>query len=77
MLNAVMLLATSTSAYLARISIYTDIYSILAFPCLFKLLPHSTYHNLRIAAILLYSIFWFVELTRRDTLLPFRWVFER
>ena len=76
-LNAMMLLSTSASAYIARVAIYTDIYSVLALPAIYKLYPPSKYRSFRAMFIMFYGVFWLVEVTRRDTLLPFRWVFQR
>ena len=76
-LNAMMILSTSSSAYIARAAIYTDIYSVLTLPSIYKLYPPFKYRSYRSLFIIFYSFFWLVEVTRRETLLPFRWVFQR
>ncbi len=76
-INAIFMLVTSSSAYLARIGIYTDIYATIAFP---KLKSHMSNNNRKAVVflvIILYGFFWIYEIQARETLQNFQWIFFR
>ena len=77
--NAGFMFATASSAYLARVGIYTDIYATIAFPRIINAISKDgrSANIFRIFIILLYFGFWFYEVYSRDTLRNFYWVFER
>ena len=76
-INAVFLFATSGSAYLARIGIYTDVYATLAFPKLLKVFQKRDRNVLKFIILALYGLYWFYEVWSRDSLNHFRWIFSR
>ena len=76
-INAAFMIATSSSAYLARIGVYSDIYATIAFPKLINSSPKETRKLLTIGILVCYFIFWFYEVYSRDTLHYFHWIFER
>lgn len=77
LVNAAAMLATSNSAYLARLSIYTNVYTPIAMA---KLLNHG---NKVIAGIIkttiiaAYFVYWYIDVTSSGALSPFKWVWER
>lgn len=74
LLNAVFMIATSKSAYLARLGIFTDIYATIAIPMLTKKI-YSKYSRLIIIGILfLYGIFWFIEVSSRSSINNFKFI---
>lgn len=75
--NAALMTATLNSAYLARIGIFTNIYSILAFPKLLKTENKRTTQFLKWGIVALYSVFWFIEVSGSRDLNNFRWIFNR
>lgn len=75
--NAVLYIATINSAYLARFAIYTNIYTTLAFPRLFIGVDKKLKIIIQYAAILLYSLYWFADIQKTQSLFIFNWIFER
>ena len=75
--NAGFMVATSGSAYLARIGVYSDIYATIAFPKLIDSFPKENRKVLSACIMLCYFIFWFWEVYSRDSLHYFHWIFER
>lgn len=75
--NAMFMLATRESSYLARVGIYSDIFAVLAFPKIMYAIPKKAQQFFKVVALGLYAIFWYIEITGRATLCPFVWVFER
>ena len=92
LINGAFMLSTSNSAYLARVGIFTDIYATIGFPKLvysmyqqkieglsrfIKREDNRGYHQLMIAILVLYSIFWLYEVSSRDAYNHFQWIFSR
>lgn len=76
-INAAFMLVTSSSAYLARVGIYTDIYATIAFPKLIKAFNRKSQVILILLILVLYSYFWIHEISVRESLSTFRWIFSR
>lgn len=77
MVNAAFMVATSSSANLARVGIYTDIFSTIAFPKLISGFNYKSRNIIRYVLLLLYFIFFIYEISVRETLYNFMWIFER
>lgn len=75
--NAAFMVATSGSAYLARVGVYSEIYATIAFPKLINLFPKENRKLFTIIILTCYFIFWFWEVYSRDSLHYFHWIFER
>ena len=74
-INAGLMIATSGSAYLARVGIYTEAFACIFYP---KLLKCFTGESRRFAAVfimVLFLAFWIVELQARE-LTGFKWYFS-
>ena len=76
-LNAAFMFAMSGSAYLARVGIYTDIFATIAMVKCVKGFPQSNRRILKLLILALYFAFWFYEVSTRETLNNFQWIFER
>lgn len=76
-INAIFMLVTSSSAYLARIGIYTDIYATIAFPKLKKYMSMNNKKAVVFLVIILYGFFWIYEIQAREALQNFQWIFLR
>ena len=76
-INALFMLVTSSSTYLARIGIYTDIYATIAFPKLKRYMSENNKKAFLFLMIILYGFFWIHEIQARDTLQNFQWIFYR
>lgn len=77
LLNATFMFATSGSAYLARVGIYTDIYATLAFPKMLKGMKKSDQMLLMVLILALYFIFWYYEVSKRPALNNFQFIWQR
>lgn len=75
LVNAAFMFATSNSAYLARVGIYTDIYATLAFPRLLKGMSSSNRRVMTFLIVVLYFGYWLYEITSRGS--QFTWIFSR
>lgn len=75
--NAAIYIMTMNSAYLARFSIYTNIYVALGFPKVFKGVDKKISALIIFIALILYAMFWGYEILNSPTLNNFQWVFER
>ena len=75
--NAAAMLATSNSAYLARLSIYTNVFTPLALAKLIRFQSKKTEIFIRILVVVLYAVFWYLEISGSEALSEFRWVWER
>lgn len=73
--NAAIRVATSDSAYLARLGAYTGILVPLGINSISKLADKRYYKILRIAIVLLYFAYWLHEITNSSTLREFEWIF--
>lgn len=74
--NAAIQIATSDSAYLARLGSFTGIFVPLALSNITKLCNKRYYAALRVAIICLYFLFWLYEVTNNEDLHNFEWIFE-
>lgn len=77
LVNAAAMLATSNSAYLARLGIYTNIVTPLALSKLLKFKNYSVELFIKFGVIFLYAIFWYIEVSGSGSLNNFRWIWER
>lgn len=77
LINAVFMLATSNSAYLARIGIYTNFFTVLALPRLITFYGERNARIFKIIAIIFYVIFWYIEVSGSYSLNKFQWIFNR
>lgn len=75
--HASAMVASSNSAYLARIGIYTTPFVILALSKLFRTENKVLENVFRIGIIVLYAIFFFIEVSDSDALNNFQWIWER
>ncbi|RAS79921.1 EpsG family protein [Priestia endophytica] len=76
-INASVVLATSQSAYLARFVIYTKVFSILGLPRLLNMKDKYLLFLMQMIIIILYSVFWYIEVSKTSNLINFQWIFER
>ena len=76
-INGVAMIATSNSAYLARLGIYTNMFTPLAFVKNTELENKEIEKIVRAGIILLFSIYWYVEVSGSSTLKQFHWIWER
>lgn len=77
LINAILMFATSGSAYLARVGIYTELFLTLLYPRLLKFFNKDSQKIFVILVLLFYFIYWHHEVSVRDSLNNFRWIFER
>lgn len=77
LLNAILMFATSGSAYLARVGIYTELFLTLLYPRLLKFFNKDSQKIFTVLVLLFYFIYWHHEVSVRDSLNNFRWIFER
>ena len=75
--NAAAMLATSNSAYLARLSIYTNVFTPLALTKLLKFENRITEMSVKTIVVCLYAVFWYIEVIGSDNLVRFTWIWER
>lgn len=76
-INAAAMLAAANSTYLARISVYTGYFIPL---CLSRVVRMKNKHlelSLRIAIVVLFAVFWYVEVSSYPALNDFKWVFYK
>lgn len=75
-IHGAMMVATSRSAYLARMGIYTGIFTAIALP---RILDKKSRQNfiLETAIIVFYFAYWWYEIMTSSYLIPFRWIWER
>ena len=79
LLNAVLAIGTSGSAYLARFALYTNIFIPIVFPRLFVCIDNKKKTLLKlinILAVILYIGFWIYEISVNDDLYNWRWITE-
>lgn len=75
--HAVVMLAASWSAYLARFGIFTTAFLPLALPRLVDFPNRWLTALARVAVVLLFAAFWYTEVSGSRALNDFRFVFER
>lgn len=76
-IHAAAMVAASNSAYLARIGIYTTPFVVVALPKLFRTENKVLERILRIGIVVLYAIFFYVEVSNSNALKNFHWIWER
>lgn len=76
-INAVVNFATSQSAYLARFAIFTSVFTILGLPRLLNIEDKKLLFLIQMVTIVLYSLFWYVDIVKSSSLVDFEWIFER
>jgi hypothetical protein len=76
-INAAVSLATFNSAYLARFAIYTNIFTTLALPRLLIVNDKNLSFLLRYLIIILYGLFWYIDVRDSSSLYNFQWIFNR
>lgn len=78
MMNAFGLLIAMNSTYLARISIYTEIYPIIGYGFLLRRIRDKRLSNIVLGIIiLLYAVYWWYEISHSSTLSTFRWIWNK
>ena len=75
-INTALLLASINSAYLARFSVYTDIYACVLIPNLINMQHANTRRLAKLLIVAGYIVFWVLE-TRQQPELLYRTVFSR
>lgn len=75
-LNAIITLSTSGSAYLNRFSMYTSIYTILFLPKIKERLTLGSRKIFNSVVIMLYFVYFLFEVNNTGTCLPFQWSFS-
>ena len=75
--NAAAMLATSNSAYLARLSIYTNVFTPLALSKLLKFENKMVEVTVKCIVVVLYAVFWYIEISGSKALANFHWIWER
>ena len=75
--NAVAMLLSSRSAYLARIGIYTAPFCAIAIPELNRKLEPRYERMVMIGMLILFGIYWWYDISHSGSLNNWRWVWER
>lgn len=75
--NGAAMIATSNSAYLARLGLYTNVFTPLALTELLKFKNKVLERTVKIIIICLYAVFWYIEVSQSRSLAMFRWVWTR
>lgn len=73
-INAGLSFATIQSTYLARATIYTEVYATLMYPELIGSFYERDKRILKVVILILFLIYWLYSIYATD-LIPFRWVF--
>lgn len=71
------ILAVSSSAYLARFGIYTAAFLPLILPRVTRFSSPATTLAVRAAIVVLFSLYWYVEVSTSSALNDFKWIFAR
>lgn len=74
-LNVLFFIVSSNSAYLARFTINTNIFTILSFPSILKGVESKLRIIITMVSIIFYFIYWYLEITKSDSLMNFNWIF--
>lgn len=75
-INAGFMFATSSSAYLARVGIYTEIYTALGIPRLISGMTTKNKNIWIVIIVALYAVYWWYEISTRSSLSNWRWLFD-
>lgn len=73
--NAAFMLATSNSAYLARTGIYTETFTVFAFPELLENLSPRITKQYKTAILICYFVYFSYQIYTSDSLNDFQWIF--
>ena len=76
-LNAVLFIFCSSSVYLSRICLFTNIFNTLFIPYLVKPFKNGDKIFVISVILLLYGIFWVYDLMKIEELKNFYWIWER
>ena len=76
-LNASFMFGTGSSAYLARIGIYTETFLALGIPRFLQGFETTFRRQCAVCVVLFFMIFWSYELYVRNSLNHFQWIFSR
>lgn len=76
-INAVAMIASANSTYLARIGVYTGVFIPLYLSRVIRLKNKNFERFFRAMIVVLFAIFWYVEVSGHPALNPFKWVFAR
>lgn len=76
-INALLMLTTANSAYLNRITQFTNLYIICYLPRALKSTSKSIRFIITLLAVILYFVYWLYEIQNaKGTLIPFAWSFS-
>ena len=75
--NAAITAATSSSAYLMRFAIYTNIYLILGIPTLYNFGDRYLRFIMKFITAILFFLFWYIEVKSSPSLNNYMWIFSR
>ncbi len=75
-INAAAMLAASGSAYLARIGIYTNYFVPIGLAELIKFKNPQVRTLIRAIILILYAIFWYIDVSISSALNPFQWIWS-
>lgn len=75
--NAIFMIATSGSAYLARAGIFTETFTVFAFPKLLSGYNKDNRKILIIIIIIFYAIYFFYQIYISNSLNNYQWIFSR
>lgn len=76
-MNGAAMIAAANSTYLARISIYTGYFIPMCLSKVIRLKNKNMELVLRAAIVILFAIFWYVEVSTYPSLNKFKWVFYK
>lgn len=72
-MNAAAMLAMSNSAYLARLAIYTNMFSPLAIARLLRLKNKQLESVIKVVIVTLFAVYWYIEVSRSSSINNFQW----
>ncbi|MEI6603055.1 MAG: EpsG family protein [Clostridia bacterium] len=75
LINGILVIITMYSAYLNRITLFTSIFAILLLPKAIATLDVKNRNLITVIMLLLYFIFWYVEINTSGNLLPYNFIF--
>ena len=74
--NAAFMLATSNSAYLARIGIYTETFTVFAYPKMLEQIKLKMRIQYKIVILVCYFLYFAYQIYASDSLKNFEWIFS-
>ena len=75
LLNAMLMTAAMNSAYLARVSCYTDVYTVMAWPLMLKKLNRNSRIVFGLILLVCYGAYWYYDISIHEDLNNFRLLF--